>query len=74
MDALSASINPGKTVVSLLPHRTAALPGNEVTTVVALFQRINNRIDNNFGFEGHFIRGKNNMTARVGLALAVMMA
>lgn len=37
-------------------------------------ERINNRIDNNFGFEDHFIRGKENMTARVGLALAVMMA
>lgn len=37
-------------------------------------ERINNRIDNNFGFEDHFIRGKANMTTRVGLALAVMMA
>ncbi|MDK1025649.1 MAG: transposase [Gammaproteobacteria bacterium] len=37
-------------------------------------ERINNRIDNNFGFEDHFIRGKANMTTRVGLALVVMMA
>lgn len=37
-------------------------------------ERINNRIDHSFGFEVHFIRGKNLMTARVGLALAVMMA
>ncbi len=37
-------------------------------------ERINNRIDNNFGFEDHFIRGKANMTTRVGLALAIMMA
>jgi hypothetical protein len=37
-------------------------------------ERINNRIDSNFGFEDHFIRGQAHMTARVGLALAVMMA
>jgi hypothetical protein len=37
-------------------------------------ERINNRIDNSFGFESHFIRGKAKMQTRVGLALAVMMA
>lgn len=37
-------------------------------------ERINNRIDHGFGFEEHFIRGKNHMTVRLGLALAVMMA
>ena len=37
-------------------------------------ERINSRIDNSFGFEKHYIRGKGKMTARVGLALAVMMA
>lgn len=37
-------------------------------------ERINNRIDHGFGFENHFIRGQHNMTARLGLALAVMMA
>ena len=37
-------------------------------------ERINSRIDNSFGFERHFIRGKAQMTARVGLAVAVMMA
>ena len=37
-------------------------------------ERINNRIDNSFGFERHFIRGLAKMTTRVGLALAVMMA
>ena len=37
-------------------------------------ERINSRIDNSFGFERHFIRGKAKMTARVGLAVAVMMA
>ena len=37
-------------------------------------ERINNRIDNNFGFELHFIRGISKMKTRVGLALAVMMA
>ena len=37
-------------------------------------ERINSRIDNSFKFEKHFIRGKGKMTARVGIALAVMMA
>jgi len=37
-------------------------------------ERINNRIDNSFGFENHFIRGQGKMRTRVGLALAVMMA
>lgn len=37
-------------------------------------ERINNRIDHSFGFDEHFIRGKNHMTTRLGLALAVMMA
>lgn len=37
-------------------------------------ERINNRIDHSFGFEDHFIRGQANMTTRVGLALAIMMA
>lgn len=37
-------------------------------------ERINNRIDNSFGFERHFIRGQAKMQTRVGLALAVMMA
>jgi len=37
-------------------------------------ERINSRIDNSFGFEKHYIRGKAKMQTRVGLALAVMMA
>ncbi|MFZ4696033.1 MAG: transposase [Verrucomicrobiia bacterium] len=37
-------------------------------------ERINNRIDNSFGFERHFIRGLAKMRTRVSLALAVMMA
>jgi len=37
-------------------------------------ERINNRIDNSFGLEQHFIRGLAKMRTRVGLALAVMMA
>jgi hypothetical protein len=37
-------------------------------------ERINNRIDNSFGFEDHYIRGRDKMTACVGLALAVMLA
>lgn len=37
-------------------------------------ERIYSGMDNSFGFEKHYIRGKAKMTARVGLALAVMMA
>ena len=37
-------------------------------------ERMNSRLDNDFGFEGRIIRGKDRMTARVGLALAVMTA
>ena len=37
-------------------------------------ERINARLDDGFRFESHTIRGKHRMTARVGLALAVMMA
>ncbi|MDD5319876.1 MAG: hypothetical protein PHD43_04535 [Methylococcales bacterium] len=36
--------------------------------------RINNRIDNSFGFEQHFMHGQAKMKTRMGLALAVMMA
>ena len=37
-------------------------------------ERINSRLDQNFGFEHHTIRGLRKMTARVNLALVVMMA
>ncbi len=37
-------------------------------------ERINARLDNSFGFERHFVRGRAKMRARLGLALAVMMA
>ena len=37
-------------------------------------ERINARLDNSFGFERHFVRRRAKMTARLGLALAVMMA
>lgn len=37
-------------------------------------ERIYSRMDNSFGFEKHYIRGVAKMTARVGLALVVMMA
>ena len=37
-------------------------------------ERINARLDNSFGFERHYIRGKAAMTTRVGLALSIMMA
>lgn len=37
-------------------------------------ERINNRIDNSFCFEKHFIRGLDKMKLRVGLAMCVMMS
>jgi hypothetical protein len=37
-------------------------------------ERINNRIDNSFRFEKHYIRGQAKKQSRVGLAIAVMMA
>ena len=37
-------------------------------------ERVNSRIDRVYGFEMHFIRGKDKMTVRVGLALVVMLA
>ncbi len=37
-------------------------------------ERIDSRIDRVYGFEEHFIRGKDKMTFRVGLALAAMLA
>ena len=37
-------------------------------------ERINNRLDNSFNFETHYIRGLAKMKTRVGLALVVMMA
>ncbi|MCH8888584.1 MAG: transposase [SAR324 cluster bacterium] len=37
-------------------------------------ERVNSRIDQVYGFEAHFIRGKAKMTLRVGLALTVMLA
>ena len=40
----------------------------------AALERINARLDNDFGFERHHIRGHAAMKTRVGLALAIMMA
>ena len=37
-------------------------------------ERVNSRIDNVFGFEFHYIRGKAKMTLRMSLALVVMLA
>ncbi len=37
-------------------------------------ERINSRLDNDFDFEKHYIRGQAKMQTRVGLATAVMMA
>ena len=37
-------------------------------------ERVNSRVDNVFGFENHFIRGKAKMTLRMSLALIVMLS
>lgn len=37
-------------------------------------ERINNRIDNSFCFEKHFVRGLEKMKVRVGLAMCIMMS
>ena len=37
-------------------------------------ERIYSRLDNDFGFERHFLRGRSRVAARVSLAMTVMMA
>ena len=37
-------------------------------------ERINSRIDQGYGFENHYIRGRAKMTLRVNLSMCVMMA
>jgi hypothetical protein len=37
-------------------------------------ERVHGRLDQNFGFERHYIRGKKKMTLRLSLALTVMLA
>ena len=54
------------------PPRTTARAGRAATS--AALERINARLDNDFGFERHFIRGHAAMKTRIGLALAIMMA
>jgi len=40
----------------------------------AAVERVNSRLDVSFGFENHFIRGREKMKLRCGLALMVMLA
>ena len=54
------------TVVFLLPPHVALHHGSGLTGRRNAVERINSRIDNSFGFERHYIRGKAKMTARVG--------
>jgi hypothetical protein len=37
-------------------------------------ERVNSRLDESFGFEKHYIRGKKKMAVRCGIALCVMLA
>lgn len=37
-------------------------------------ERVNSRLDESFGFEKHYIRGKTKMTIKCGIALCVMLA
>ena len=54
------------------PHGTRAW--REGYARRSAMERLNARLDGSFRFESHTIRGKARMTARVGFALAVMMA
>lgn len=54
------------------PHGTASW--NRGYNRRSALERINNRIDNSFCFERHFIRGLQKMRARAGLAIVVMMS
>ena len=54
------------------PHGTRAK--SESYARRSAMERLNARLDEGFRFESHATRGKARMTARVGLALAVMMA
>ena len=57
-----------------LPTPHGSRSWNEGYARRSAMERINARLDGSFRFESHAIRGKARMTARVGLALAVMMA
>ncbi len=37
-------------------------------------ERVNSRLDESFGSEEHYIRGKSKMTARCGIVLCVLLA
>ena len=37
-------------------------------------ERVNSRLDESFGFEKHYIRGKKKMEIKCGIALCVMLA
>lgn len=47
---------------------------NRIYNMRSSLERINSRLDNDFGFEKHYIRGKAKMKTRVCLAAVVMMA
>jgi hypothetical protein len=55
-----------------IPHGSPSW--NRVYNRRSSLERINSRLDNDFCFEKHYIRGKAKMQTRVGLATAVMMA
>ena len=47
-----------RTVVFLLRPQCVAHHGSALTGVETAIERINSRIDNSFGFERHYIRGR----------------
>ena len=55
------------------PTLTTVLPGTHRRGYNrrSALERINSRIDQRFGFEHHYIRGKVKMQVRVGLAMAL---
>ena len=58
-------------IVAMQKNNTTMLSLGQITQL--WLERINNRIDNDFGFDKHFIRGKAKMQTRAGLSIAIMM-
>ena len=64
--------NKDRRIFTPIPHGNNTW--NRIYNKRSSLERINSRIDNDFGFENHYIRGKAKMKTRVCLAAVVMMA
>lgn len=56
------------------PIDRASLKFDKLYKLRTSVERVNSRLDESFGFEKHYIRGKKKMEVRCGLALCVMLA